>query len=170
MTVLETACGSANDFRFLHRYGLGRFIDYTGFDLCPRNIENARAMFPEIRFEVGNALEIAAPDKAFDFCFVHDLFEHLSLDAMEVAAREHCRVTARGICIGFFNMDERRDHVVRPVDEYHWNTLSMSKMQSLFSSFGFAGQAVHIGTFLRSHLGCENTHNPNAYSFFLGRV
>ena len=46
LTVLEPACGSANDYRFLHAYCLARLVDYTGFDLCAKNIENACALFP----------------------------------------------------------------------------------------------------------------------------
>ena len=165
--VLEPACGSANDYRFLHAYGLARFVDYTGFDLCAKNIENARAVFPGVSFAVGNVFEIAAPDKAYDLCFVHDLFEHLSLEGMQVAIKKVCRVTRRGLCVGFFNMDEIRDHQVRPMDEYHWNLLSMSRMKELFAGCGFAARVVHIGTFLRQQIGCEQTHNPNAYTFLL---
>ena len=167
LTVLEPACGSANDYRFLDAYGLARLARYTGFDLCARNIENACALFPDVSFSVGNVFEIAAPDKAFDICFVHDLFEHLSLEGLQTAVKEVCRVTRRGICAGFFNMDEIGDHEVRPVDDYHWNWLSMARMRELFASLGFAGQVVHIGTFLRQQIGCDQTHNPNAYTFLL---
>jgi SAM-dependent methyltransferase len=167
LSVLEPACGSANDYRFLHAYGLARLVDYTGFDLCPKNIDNARALFPGARFAVGNVFEIAALDKAFDLCFVHDLFEHLSLDGMQAAVKEVCRVTRQGLCVGFFNMDEVRDHQVRPVDEYHWNLLSMARMKELFAECGFAARVVHIGAFLRQQIGCEQTHNQNAYTFLL---
>jgi len=167
LCVLEPACGSANDYRFLHAYGLARLVDYTGIDLCAKNIENARALFPDVRFAVGNVFEIAAPDKTFDLCFVHDLFEHLSLDGMQAAAKEVCRVTRQGLCVSFFNMDEIRDHQVRPVDDYHWNRLSMGRMKELFAACGFAARVVHIGTFLRQHTGCAQTHNPNAYTFLL---
>jgi SAM-dependent methyltransferase len=166
-TVLEPACGSANDYRFLQSFGLAPLLDYTGFDLCSKNIENARALFPGVRFEVGNVFAIEAPDKAFDLCFVHDLFEHLSLEGLEVAVAEICRVTRNGICAGFFNLDEIREHVVRPMDEYHWNTLSMARMKESFAGHGFAAQVVHIGSFLRQQVGCELTHNPNAYTFLL---
>jgi hypothetical protein len=74
ISVLEPACGSANDFRFINAFGIARFIDYRGFDLCDKNIDNARKMFPEINFTVGNVIEIKAGDDSFDFCFVHDLF------------------------------------------------------------------------------------------------
>jgi ubiquinone/menaquinone biosynthesis C-methylase UbiE len=167
LSVLEPACGSANDYRFLHAYGLARLVDYTGFDLCAKNVENACALFPGVRFAIGNVFEIAAPDKAYDLCFVHDLFEHLSLEGMQAAVKEVCRVTRQGLCVGFFNMDEVRDHQVRPMDEYHWNLLSMARMKELFAECGFAARVVHIGVFLRQQIGCEQTHNQNAYTFLL---
>jgi SAM-dependent methyltransferase len=170
LSVLEPACGSANDYRFLHAYGLARLVNYTGFDLCARNVENARALFPEVSFAVGNVFEIAAPDKAFDLCIVHDLFEHLSVEGIQAAVTEVCRVTRQGLCVGFFNMDEIRDHQVRPVEEYHWNLLSMGRMRESFAECGFAARVVHIGTFLRQQIGCAQTHNPNAYTFLLGPV
>ena len=167
VSVVEPACGSANDYRYLEAYGLARLINYTGFDLCAKNIENARALFPGIKFAIGNVFEIAAPDKAYDLCFVHDLFEHLSPEGMRAAAKEVCRVTRGGICVGFFNMDEVRDHQVCPVEDYHWNLLSMNRMKGLFAECGFTAQVVHIGAFLRQQVGCEQTHNPNAYTFLL---
>jgi hypothetical protein len=44
ISVLEPACGSANDYRYLEAYGIARLVDYTGFDLCEKNIANARAL------------------------------------------------------------------------------------------------------------------------------
>ena len=167
LSVLEPACGSANDYRFLHAYGLARLVSYTGFDLCAKNIANARALFPDVRFAVGNVFEIAAPDKAYDLCFVHDLFEHLSLEGLRAAVTEVCRVARRGLCVGFFNMDEIRDHQMGSVEDYHWNQLSMGRMKALFAECGFAARVVHIGTFLRQQIGCEHTHNPHAYTFVL---
>ena len=167
LSLIEPACGSANDYRFLHCYGLARRLAYTGFDLSGTNIENARALFPSVSFECGNVFEISAPPKAFDLCVVHDLFEHLSLSGLEQAVREVCRVTRRGICIGFFQMDEVPEHIVRPRDDYYWNLLSLARMRELFAGQGFLGQAIHIGSFLSHHTGCQQTHNPNAYTFVL---
>ena len=106
-------------------------------------------------------------DKSFDFCFVHDLFEHLSVEGMQKAIAEICRVTRKAICAHFFNMAEDDEHFVRPVDDYHWNTLSMRRMKDMFAAHGFSAQVLHIGTFLRQHIGCDETHNPNAYTFLL---
>lgn len=169
LSVLEPACGSANDYRGLVGCGLDGLVDYTGFDLCSRNVENARALFPAARFQAGNVFEIPAAEGAFDLCFAHDLFEHLSMEGLEAAVAELCRVTRQGISIGFFNMDEIPDHEVRPVEEYHWNRLSMGRVRALFARQGFAAQVIHIGTFLREQFGGEDTHNPNAYTFYLTR-
>ncbi|HSU53730.1 MAG TPA: class I SAM-dependent methyltransferase [Candidatus Dormibacteraeota bacterium] len=169
LSVLEPACGSANDYRFLHAYGLVPYLDYTGFDLCDKNVANARELFPEGRFQSGNVFEIEAADRSYDLCLVHDLFEHLSFAGMEQAVQEVCRVTRKGLCIGFFQMEEIAGHVLRPRDDYHWNLLSMRRMRELFGRHGFEGQIIHIGTYLRDEYRCTQTHNPNAYTFYLWR-
>ena len=64
-------------------------------------------------------------------------------------------------------MDEIRDHQVRPLDDYHWNLLSMARTKELFGACGFTAQVVHIGAFLRQQIGCEQTHNTNAYTLLL---
>jgi len=167
VSVLEPACGSANDYRFLNGFGIARFLDYVGFDLCEKNVRNARAMFPDVRFEVGNALEIRAADKAFDFCFVHDLFEHLSLDAMEAAVAEVCRVTRRGLLAGFFRMCGADEHVVCPAGLYYVNKLSVSRTLALFERHAASVEVVRIDSLLRRRLGCPDMPNPNAYVFMV---
>lgn len=168
-SLLELACGSANDYRFLHAYGLTRLVDYTGFDLCEKNIANARALFPSARFAVGNALAIDSEDRAFDYGLVHDLFEHLSLAGLERSAAELSRVTRRGLCLGFFNVYEGDDHRVHPVEDYHWNQLSLPRLRELFGSHGFNVQVIHIDTFLKWRFGCSETHNKQAYTLFAER-
>jgi len=162
ISVLEPACGSANDYRFIEGFGIARLIDYTGFDLCEKNIRNARQMFPDVRFKVGNVLEIEAEDGAFDYCFVHDLFEHLSVEAMEAAITEICRVTRRGICAGFFNMHDVERHIVKKVDRYYWNNLSMTETKAIFERYASAVRLIHIDEFLTSRFGCRDTHNKGA--------
>ena len=164
-SLLEPACGSANDYRFFERYGLARLFEYSGFDLCQKNVENARRLFPATNFHVGNVFEIAAASESFDFCIVHDLFEHLSLAGLEQALGEICRVTRQGMCLGFFQMDEIPEHVVRPREDYYWNLLSLARVKGLLARHGFRAQAIHLGTFLAHHTGCQYTHNPNAYVF-----
>lgn len=169
ISVLEPACGSANDYRFLDACGLSRLMEYTGFDLCAKNVANARNMFPHVRFDSGNVFEIAAGDRAFDLCFVHDLLEHLSPTGLEQAVAELCRVTRRGLCVHFFQMDEMPEHIVRVVGDYHINTLSLAKSEALFVQHGFAVQPLHIGSYLRQRVGSSATHNPNAYTFLAFR-
>lgn len=168
--VLEAACGSANDYRFLHSFGLARLIEYTGFDLCEKNIANAKELFPEANFKVGNVFSIEAPDRFYDCTLVHDLFEHLSLPGLERALSEILRVTANGLCFGFFNLHEGPEHVVQPTDEYFWNGLSVSKLTARLEQEGFDVHVIHIDTFLKWRFGCADTHNKNAYTFFARRA
>src|SRR5207253_10720054 len=167
ISVLEPACGSANDYRFLEAFGLGRLLNYTGFDLCEKNVRNASALFPNVRFEVGNAFEIHSRNNAFEYCFVHDLFEHLSVEGMQKAIAEICRVTRKAICAHFFNMAEDDEHFVRPVDDYHWNTLSMARTRQVFSRFASSVQVTHIGRLLRWRLHGPETYNGGACAFLV---
>jgi SAM-dependent methyltransferase len=169
ISVLEPTCGSANDYRFLEAFGIARLLDYTGFDLCKKNVDNAKQMFPAARFKVGNVLEFGAEDGAFDYCFVHDLFEHLSVKALEVAVAEICRVTRKGICVGFFNMHEGDEHIVRAVGDYHWNTLSMAATKAIFVRHGFVVRAIQIDKFLCSKFGCRDSYNKRACTFIIAR-
>jgi len=166
-SVLEPACGSANDYRFIEKFGIANLIDYTGFDLCDKNIQNAKQMFPNACFEVGNVLEISSDDKAFDYCFIHDLFEHLSIEAMEIAITEICRVTRKKICAGFFNMYEDGQHIVKTVGDYHWNKLSVTGIKALFEQYASVVHVIHIDSFLLSKFGCVDTHNKDAYTLII---
>jgi hypothetical protein len=167
ISVVEPACGSANDYRFINSFGIARLIDYTGLDLCPKNIHNARTMFPDIRFHVGNAIEIDAPDHSFDCCFAHDLFEHLSLDAMQVALAEVLRVTRVALCLSFFNMTEAAEHIEQPVREYHWNKLSLPRLKALIEPHASRLNVIHVDTFLQGRFGYPDTHNKNAYTLIV---
>ena len=167
ISVLEPACGSANDFRFLDAFGISRFINYRGFDLCEKNIRNAKKKFPQIIFTVGNVFDIQYGDKQFDYCFVHDLFEHLSIEAMEYAISEICRVTKHGICLNFFNMYDGDKHIVKVVESYYWNKLSMKEIKKLLDKKVSNVKTIHIDSFLASTYGYNDTHNKNAFTFIL---
>jgi hypothetical protein len=162
LSVLEPACGSANDYRYIHSFGLARFLTYTGFDLTRANIANAMAMFPQGGFRLGNVLGIAAADKSFDCLIVHDLFEHLSIAAMEQAICEVCRVTRRAMCLGFFRMHDGAEHIVTPHQHYHVNMLSLGRVRELLEARGGQVEAVWMDGLSRTLFGKEDTHNPHA--------
>jgi SAM-dependent methyltransferase len=170
LRVLEPACGSANDYRFLERYGLARFLDYTGVDLSESNIANARQLARDGKFEVGNVFGLGYEDLSFQVVYVHDLFEHLSILGLEQAAAEICRVARQTIAVGLFSMHEGEEHLTRVVGDYHCNTLSLPRTRALFERHGFSGQVIHLSTLLEWELGCGPYHNPNAYTLLLTRV
>jgi hypothetical protein len=170
-TVIEPACGSANDYRYLDAFGIAEHIDYTGFDLCEKNIENAREMFPAIDFRAGNILAIEAGERAFEICFVHDLFEHLSIEAMARAVTEVCRVTGQSVLAHFFQMHDEPEHLVRTHEDYHWNRLSLEKITQLFQAEGFElVRAVSIADLVAARFEGAQTHNKHAWTLHLERL
>ncbi|MHC4153713.1 MAG: class I SAM-dependent methyltransferase [Planctomycetota bacterium] len=165
--VLEPACGSANDYRYLHSYGVSKFLEYTGFDICDKNIANAHCRFPNVHFTVGNIIDIPAEDDSYDFLFVHDLFEHLSPAMIDIALTEIARVTRKQACLSFFNMADINEHIIKPTGLYHRNMLSLGRIQKVLINFARDIDVVHIDTFLRDNYDCADYHNQTAYTLIV---
>ena len=170
LRLLEAACGSANDYRFLEAFGFAPFLNYTGFDISPKNIDNARRRFPEADFFVGSAFDTGLPDGAYDFVFTHDLFEHLSPDGLEAAFGELLRVTGRQAWLHFFNLStSAAEHEIVPVDHYHWNLLSLKQLErSIPPEFG-APEVIPIPEFLNDQFGCADYYNKEAVTLLVTR-
>lgn len=99
VSVLEPACGSANDYRYLDSFGVSKFLDYTGLDICDKNIANARRRIPNTDFQTADFVTAELQEKSYDFLFVHDLFEHLCPDGIERALAQVARATRRQACL-----------------------------------------------------------------------
>lgn len=170
LRVLEAACGSANDYRFLHAFGFAPFLDYSGFDISPKNIANARRRFPEAEFFVGSAFDTGLPDRSFDFVYAHDLFEHLSADGLAAGFAELLRVCRRQAWLHFFNLSlSAPDHAIIPVDHYHWNLLSLSKLIDMIPDGFGAPEVIAIPEFLQSQFGCGDYYNAEAVTLLITR-
>ena len=168
ISVFEPGCGSANDYRFLDSYGAAKFLDYTGIDICQKNIDNALRRFPDVDFAVGNIMQIPAGDNTYDYSFVHDLFEHLSIPAMELSLRQLSRVTCNQACISFFNMADIPEHIVKPTGLYHVNTLSLGKVCDILKAAGAVDiDTVYIDAFLKEICDCTDCQNKNAYTLIV---
>jgi SAM-dependent methyltransferase len=164
LSVLEAACGSANDYRFISRCGLARFLDYTGIDIAPRNIANARSRHPDANVLVRSILTTDFADDSYDSLFCHDLLEHLSPGAMERALAEMFRIARRDMIFHFFNGKWSGDHEVIPVGSYHRNRLSMEEIAAFLERLGARVTCLEMAQWLRERIDGPGYHNPNAFS------
>jgi len=169
ISVLEVACGSANDYRFLHQSGIARFLSYTGIDIAARNIANAKRHFPEADFQVRSILTAEFPDSSYDCVFCHDLIEHLSPDAMERAFAEMFRIARDEVVLHLFNAKWSGDHEIVPVRRYHRNRVSMEKIATFFEHQGARVTCLEMAQWLREKIGAWDYHNPNAFSLIVDK-
>ena len=166
LSVLEFACGSANDYRAFADYGLARLLDYTGVDLTPKNIENALRRFSDARFEVGNILDLPYADGSFDLVIASDIFEHLAPDAMERALDEACRLARRGVALSFFNMSRAPDHLVQRRRAYHWNRLSAQRIEERLRRHFPTVTTIAVAAWLQDRFDYPHSYNRGAYTIF----
>jgi ubiquinone/menaquinone biosynthesis C-methylase UbiE len=164
ISVLEFACGSANDYRSFADYGLARFLRYTGVDLNELNIANAKRRFPGVKFEVGSILSLPYRDGAFEYVLAFDIFEHLSLSAMDDAMDEAIRLAGKGLVLGFFIMISAPEHNERPRAKYHWNELSAGKIEEKLRKRFAEVQVIHLQSFLKENYGFARYYNKKAYT------
>lgn len=101
---------------------------------------------------------------AFDYSFVHDLFEHLSVAAIERALRELLRVTRREVWFHLFNAADVTCHNVRPVASYHWNLLSIGEVVRVCHEFAPHVEVVSIAELARQKFGFGRYYNPGAHT------
>jgi ubiquinone/menaquinone biosynthesis C-methylase UbiE len=169
ISVLELACGSANDYRTFVECGLARFLDYRGIDLTPKNITNARRRHPGVAFDVGDITRIDAPDGSYDYVIASDIFEHLSPEAREEALDEATRLARRGLALTFFNMAEIPEHEINPRRVYYWNRLSRPRIEErLRADFGII-EVVPVAAWLRAEHDYRHPYNSKAYTIFAER-
>lgn len=164
VSVIEAACGSANDYRFLDSYGVAPLIDYTGFDLTQANVDNASQMFPKIDFRLGDVLEIDAADGSYDWAIAHDLLEHLSPAVFERAIHELCRVARRGVLVSFFLMHDMPEHKIETRRMYHFNDLSKPRTDERFARYCATREWTHISPMLAERYGFKKYYNPPAWT------
>jgi len=165
--LLEVACGSANDYRFIDQYGLSEFVNYTGIDISEKNITNAKARFPQTDFRIASIIDSGIPDESVDYLFVHDLFEHLSAHALKRAMSEILRVVRHQAWLHFFNVKRCSDHIIRPVDRYHWNTLSLDRLCQMIDDLGSMFEIVPISDFLGNKFRGYSHYNGGAFTILV---
>ncbi len=164
ISIVEPACGSANDYRFLHDFGIGRMIDYQGFDLCKKNIANAKGMFSGVAFSINNVFETQYEDKFFDFCIISDLFEHLSPQGLEAALAEVRRITRDKVHICFFDMEERDEHIIKPRADYYLNTLSRAKVEDIIRTHATDVAFNDVCALMKLHFAWDFPYNQRTFN------
>lgn len=169
LSVLELACGSANDYRAFSDFGLAPFLDYAGIDLNPKNIANARRRFPHVSFEIGNAMAVERPDQSVDVVIASDLFEHLPVDGAAKVLSEAIRLARQAVILSFFNMAEISEHDDRRVAAYHWNLLSRARYEEILARAFPTVSVTSIAAWLTQEFGYALTYNPGAYTMVAQR-
>jgi SAM-dependent methyltransferase len=169
LSVLELACGSANDYRAFADFGLAPFLTYLGLDLNPKNVANARRRFPAVRFEVGNAMATGQPDRSFDVVIASDLFEHLPIPVAAGVLAEAARVARHAVILSFFHMAEIPDHEDRPAAAYHLNRLSRARYEEALAAWFPTVTVTPIPAWLKREFGYEHTYNRGAVTIVAER-
>ena len=132
LKLLDVPCGNGTDYEHIFSK---LSLEYTGLELNPKQVKLNRERLPGGNFQVGNILDLDVADLSYDIVYCRHIFEHLSLDAMNIALQETYRVARRHLLYVFFSMEDIPEHQERPVRLYHWNVLSKNRVEERLRSF-----------------------------------
>lgn len=100
-SFLDYGCGSATTLEALLHYGASIpdfYVQYTGLDIIPKNIDWCRLKFKGFDFRVNPEIhKICEPDNSFDVVYSRHVVDHMR--SFEDAMDEHCRVAKRLVVV-----------------------------------------------------------------------
>ena len=160
--VLELGCGSANDYRYWSSYGIASFINYTGMDISPINIRNARKRHPHENFRTADACNTGYADESFDIVVAFDLIEHLSPDKMQTVLAEASRISRNEIWISCFNAGTFPLHEFKADGTYYRNRLSVGEIAKQLAINNFKTEWISIKNEYTSLFPGYRQYNENA--------
>ena len=104
-SVLDLGCGLGNLREYLEERNI--LVQYTGYDLAPGMIFNARQRLPEDHFEVCNILEGPEPEPAFDYVLSSGIFylrQTEPMNFMDKILRRMFALCRRGIAFNTLSL------------------------------------------------------------------
>jgi ubiquinone/menaquinone biosynthesis C-methylase UbiE len=99
-SVIDIGCGGGMQCAAFQDFAPE--LVYQGIDIHPGMVEYARAAFPDVEFDRGNATDLPYEDNLFDVALLRHVLEHHSPDMARVILSEAIRVATKGLVILFF--------------------------------------------------------------------
>ena len=99
-SVIDIGCGGGIQYAAIKEVSPG--IKYTGVDITPKMLKSARELFPEAKFELGDAAHLPYYDLEFDSSIVRHVFEHHPLTKGREILHEALRVAKNAALLLFF--------------------------------------------------------------------
>ena len=163
VSVLEPACGSANDYRSLAAMGLARLFDYTGLDLCEKNVRTPAACFPACGSRWGTSSNFPSPTGPSTSPWSTTCSSTSRRRPWKWPWPRSAGSPAGPSWVGFFQMHDGPDDIIRPYGTYHYNTLSAARTRDLFLRHAAKVEVAPIASLFRDLFGCPEVPNPAAY-------
>lgn len=146
-SVLDIGCGSGHFIKLLKTF-IPSFT-YTGVDIIPQNIENARRFYPDARFVLGNGLDFR-DDRTYDLvnatgvCQHEPLFEEL-VSNMYTLSNRYVLFDVKIADIKEHVIDRDRAYCRGEHHRLYFIILNLSRLQAYLKSLPQLSQLIIYG-------------------------
>jgi SAM-dependent methyltransferase len=104
--ILDIGCGLGGFWAYLKEQEVP--VRYTGVDLIPEMIEEAKALHPDAHFSARNILRHPYPARSFDYCFLSGVFNVKVQDNwayMKAVLSQALRQSKKAVAFNALNSD-----------------------------------------------------------------
>jgi trans-aconitate methyltransferase len=104
--ILDVGCGLGAFWGYLQKRKIS--VQYTGIDLFPNMIQEARELYPDVRFEVRHILARPYSPKSFDYSFLSGVFNVKVRDNwtyMRAMLKQVFRQTDKAVALNALNAE-----------------------------------------------------------------
>lgn len=137
-TCADFGCGPGHTTKFLYENGL---VDIIGIDISSEMVKTAKRIFPQIKFECGNLLNLSYKENSFTSAIAFYSIVHFSYDQVKIAFQEVNKVLKnKGQFLLAFHVGDGREHFDKAgnldinIDLYFFQT---DKIIELLKATGF---------------------------------
>ena len=138
--ILDVGCGYGRDVPLF--LGIGRKLIYEGLDISQKFINIASSRYPQLKFRVGNILDLDSLPKGFDGFWAASSLQHIP-EANWPRMLDNLESIIKPGGIGYFTLPEDRPNPASAEDPRHFTIISDQETKEIFDKRGW--KLLHTG-------------------------
>ncbi len=134
-TILDIGCAYGIHVPLF--LGIGRNLNYEGFDISEKMVEIARSHYPQLEFSVADILSPGSlPQKKFEGFWAGAVLMHIPEEQWEEMLTNIENLSKPG-AIGYFTMPDARPNEVSDEDQRHFSIIPKEHLEEMLKKRGW---------------------------------
>lgn len=126
--ILDVGCGHGREVPLF--LGIGHELLYEGLDISEKFIEIAKSRYPQLKFHLGNLLDVETLPSGFDGFWAASTLQHIPAEDWPVML-ENLEHVMKAAAIGYFSVPNDRPNPASEKDPRHFTLLTDEQVRQM---------------------------------------